>query len=246
MPLMRPMTPASVGPSHHQIEHQLMEAQVNLETFTAGLAANFEMMRHEPMATLTSPSLDQSTCSQPLRKGDSGLYQSTPALPQREEMDLESKDSREDKSSEHSGCGVVRRDQPIALSSLPTLGMGQERQLTKDLSNDLRGKEKRTDRGSELANHRPVAPSPSMSTSRSQQPSEKEGKPHSPHQTANLTSSQLQDQGGKELDLTRLSRASQENRSIQCGEVECGACGSEEGEEVFRATSCRQSTRGSR
>ena len=49
-PLMRPLTPSSVGPSLHQIEHQLLEAEVQLENYTSGLIANFEMMRCQPVA----------------------------------------------------------------------------------------------------------------------------------------------------------------------------------------------------
>ena len=38
-PLMRPLTPASVGPSMRQVEHQLMDADLELETYQSGLAA---------------------------------------------------------------------------------------------------------------------------------------------------------------------------------------------------------------
>ena len=39
VPLMRPLTPASVGPSMRQVEHQLMDADLQLETYQSGLAA---------------------------------------------------------------------------------------------------------------------------------------------------------------------------------------------------------------
>ena len=61
-PLMRPLTPSSVGPSLHQIEHQLLEAEVQLENYTSGLLANFELMRcrhdcdhHPPLAQAPPP-----------------------------------------------------------------------------------------------------------------------------------------------------------------------------------------------
>ena len=41
-PLMRPLTPASVGPSMRQVEHQLMDADLELETYQSGLAARCE------------------------------------------------------------------------------------------------------------------------------------------------------------------------------------------------------------
>lgn len=58
-PLMRPLTPSSVGPSLHQIEHQLLEAEVQLENYTSGLMANFEMMRCQPLAQDTPPHVTQ-------------------------------------------------------------------------------------------------------------------------------------------------------------------------------------------
>ena len=43
VPLMRrPLTPASVGPSMRQVEHQLMDADLELETYQSGLAARCE------------------------------------------------------------------------------------------------------------------------------------------------------------------------------------------------------------
>ena len=54
-PLMRPLTPSSVGPSLHQIEHQLLEAEVQLENYTSGLAATFEVMRCQAMSASLSP-----------------------------------------------------------------------------------------------------------------------------------------------------------------------------------------------
>lgn len=39
VPLMQPLTPASVGPSTRQVEHQLMDAELQLETYQSGLAA---------------------------------------------------------------------------------------------------------------------------------------------------------------------------------------------------------------
>ena len=49
-PLMRPLTPSSVGPSLHQMEHQLLEVEVQLENYTSELLANFELMRCQPLA----------------------------------------------------------------------------------------------------------------------------------------------------------------------------------------------------
>ena len=67
-PLMRPLTPSSVGPSLHQIEHQLLEAEVQLENYTSGLLANFELMRchHDldhPMATQAQSPLSNNATS---------------------------------------------------------------------------------------------------------------------------------------------------------------------------------------
>ena len=42
VPLMRPLTPASVGPSMRQVEHQLMAADLDLETYQSGLAVRCE------------------------------------------------------------------------------------------------------------------------------------------------------------------------------------------------------------
>ena len=61
VPLMRPLTPSSVGLSLHQMEHQLLEAEVQLENYTSGLLANFEMMRCQPVATAPSSSPDRVT-----------------------------------------------------------------------------------------------------------------------------------------------------------------------------------------
>lgn len=66
LPLMRPLTPSSVGPSLHQIERQLLEAEVQLENYTSGVTAKFEMMRSNPLPlkatlkTLTSHNLSSS------------------------------------------------------------------------------------------------------------------------------------------------------------------------------------------
>ena len=76
-PLMRPLTPSSVGLSLHHIEHQLLEAEVQLDNYTSGLIANFEMMRCQP---LTQPqaqptSMCTCTCSSPpgvTQRGESG------------------------------------------------------------------------------------------------------------------------------------------------------------------------------
>lgn len=38
---MRPSTPASVGPSVWQVEHQLEEADLQLETYQSGLTARY-------------------------------------------------------------------------------------------------------------------------------------------------------------------------------------------------------------
>ena len=67
-PLMRPLTPSSVGPSLHHIEHQLLEAEVQLENYTSGLMANFELMRSlsQPVAQPQAlSSLHKSSCSPP-------------------------------------------------------------------------------------------------------------------------------------------------------------------------------------
>ena len=72
-PLMRPLTPSSVGPSLHQIEHQLLEAEVQVENYTSGLLANFELMRcrhdrdHPPASLAQAPPpfsiSDSATCT---------------------------------------------------------------------------------------------------------------------------------------------------------------------------------------
>ena len=55
-PLMRPLTPSSIGPSVHQMEHQLLEVKVQLENYTSGLTSTFEMMRCQPIAAAGLPS----------------------------------------------------------------------------------------------------------------------------------------------------------------------------------------------
>ena len=54
-PLMRPLTPSSIGPSVHQMEHQLLEVKVQLENYTSGLTSTFEMMRCQPIAAAGLP-----------------------------------------------------------------------------------------------------------------------------------------------------------------------------------------------
>ena len=73
-PLMRPLTPSSVGPSLHQIEHQLLEAKVQLENYTSGLLANFDMMRcQQPMADVTGTSSSPPRMTQRGEVGEKGL-----------------------------------------------------------------------------------------------------------------------------------------------------------------------------
>lgn len=60
VPLMRPLTPSSIGPSLHLIEHQLLEVEVQLENCASGVAASFEMMRCQPAAISDSRKSPQS------------------------------------------------------------------------------------------------------------------------------------------------------------------------------------------
>lgn len=55
IPLMRPLTPSSIGPSLHQMGHQLLEVEVQLENYTSGLTSTFEMLRCQPVADSSWP-----------------------------------------------------------------------------------------------------------------------------------------------------------------------------------------------
>ena len=45
VPVMRPLTPASMGASVWQVEHQLKELDLQLETYQSGLTARCEGLR---------------------------------------------------------------------------------------------------------------------------------------------------------------------------------------------------------
>lgn len=42
---MRPMTPSTVGPSLRQVERELLEAEIQLQNYSSGIAARFELLR---------------------------------------------------------------------------------------------------------------------------------------------------------------------------------------------------------
>lgn len=233
VPLMRPMTPASIAPSLHQIRHQLLEAEVQLENYTSRLSATFEMMRQQLMAP-----------------PQSRLCQTT--LTQEEEMDCSSNYSREKgKSSECSGerHQQVARDQSQSAISFVEV---QVKQL--DFSSTSINERSSDGDGGEMVRHQSVVPvmSPS-SVWHNQPPSWEDLEERGPYQTATPSSSLAQDE--KELNL--MKRKSPREKSSECGSSGGGGCcevvhgsqSSGEGRgEAFPPPSCdsRPSTRGSR
>ena len=58
-PLMRPLTPSSVGPSLRQVEQQLVHAELQLDSYSSSLTAHFQLLRasieHDHAATSDPP-----------------------------------------------------------------------------------------------------------------------------------------------------------------------------------------------
>ena len=73
-PLMRPLTPSSVGPSVRQIEHQLYEAGVHLENNCSGISATFDMIQAKSEAEIDThtPPPQSSTLSYTSSSSSSG------------------------------------------------------------------------------------------------------------------------------------------------------------------------------
>ena len=44
-PLMRPLTPSSVGPSLQQVEQQLVHAELQLDSYSSSLTAHFQLLQ---------------------------------------------------------------------------------------------------------------------------------------------------------------------------------------------------------
>ena len=240
VPLMRPMTPASIGPSLHQIKHQLMEAEVELENYSSRLSASFEMMRQQLLPPLTSPSLVQHhTRIQPLQ---GRLCQTT--LPQEEEMDCSNDDSGEKgNSSECSG----ERHQPVTKhQSQSAISLAAVQVKQPDLSSTSIN-ERSSGEGVETVRQQSVVPAiPPSSIWHNQPPLLEdlgEGGPH-PHQTSTPSSSLSQDE--KELILTKSSGCGSGGGG-GCCEVVHGSKSSGGGEGFSPPSSnLRPSTRGSR
>ena len=75
IPLMRPLTPSSICFSRRQMEQQLLEAEVQLENFTSGLSASFDMMRCQADAQAPPSSLPGVLQNE--NRGEKGLNSET-------------------------------------------------------------------------------------------------------------------------------------------------------------------------